>query len=152
MTLTSAPVPPLGDDDHVIGPDGAPVVVLYAEFTCPHCALAYVRVRDRGEHRVVFRHFAVRARSARAPALGAAAEAAARQGAFWAFADALVADPGRTDDPHLWARAEALGLDVARFDADRRGDDCLARVARDTREGMRAGVVATPAFYPPVEF
>ena len=37
-------------------------------------------------------------------ALAQAAEAAARQGAFWAFHDALYADQGRIDDPHLWAR------------------------------------------------
>jgi protein-disulfide isomerase len=152
MSLTSASVPPVGAGDHVRGPDGAPVVVLYAEFTCPHCAVAHARLRERGDVRVALRHFALRARSPRAPALAAAAEAAARQGAFWPFADALFADQGRVDDPHLWARAERLGLDVTRFDADRRDDAVLARVAADTRGGLRAGVVSPPALYPPLEY
>ena len=45
--------------------------------------------------------------------------------------DALFADQGRLEDPHLWARAERLGLDVARFDADRR--DRRGRRARPRR-------------------
>ena len=67
-----------------------------------------------------------------------AAEAAALQGAFWPMHDALFADQGRLEDPHLWARAEALGLDVARFDADRRSDAVVARVKASFRAGVRA--------------
>ena len=58
-------------------------------------------------------------------AAACAAEAAALQGRFWEMHDALFADQGRLEDPHLWARAEQLGLDVARFDADRRSDAVL---------------------------
>ena len=36
--------------------------------------------------------------------------------------DALFADQGRLEDPHLWARAERLGLDVDRFHADARSE------------------------------
>jgi 2-hydroxychromene-2-carboxylate isomerase len=61
--------------------------------------------------------------------------------------DALFADQGRLEDPHLWARAEQLGLDVARFDADRRSDVVLARVKADFRGGVRAGVVTTPTAF-----
>jgi protein-disulfide isomerase len=146
VDLTSAPIPPLADDDHVRGPDGASLVVVYADFACPYCAVLYGRLREV-ELRVVFRHFALKAKHPRAPALAAAAEAAALQGAFWPMHDALYADQGRQDDPHLWARAQALGLDVERFDADRRGDTVAERVRRDVRAGMRAGVVATPTVW-----
>jgi protein-disulfide isomerase len=81
--------------------------------------------------------------------LALAAEAAGRQGAFWAFHDAVFADQGRIDDPHLWDRCERLGLDLGRFEADRRSDAVARRVARDLREGMRAGVTATPALLRP---
>ena len=56
------------------------------------------------------------------------AEAAARQDAFLAVHDALFADQGRLEGPHLWARAERLGLDVERFEADRRSDAVRDRV------------------------
>jgi hypothetical protein len=42
--------------------------------------------------------------------------------------DALFADPGRLEDPRLWTPAERLGLDVERFEADRRSDAVRDRV------------------------
>ena len=93
---------------------------------------------------MVFRHFALKAKHPRAVPLALAAEAAAAQGAFWAFHDALYADQGRIDDPHLWARATELGLDLDRFEADRRAAGAAERVRRDTREALRAGATATP--------
>jgi protein-disulfide isomerase len=142
--LTSAPVPPLRADDHVRGPAGAPLLIVYADVTCPRCALTAERLVGR-PLRVCFRHLALRSRDARALPSAHAAEAAARQGAFWAFHDELYADQGRLDDPHLWARCERLGLDLARFDADRRDPRAAERVARDVREAMRAGAATTPA-------
>ncbi len=142
--LTSAPVPPLGGDDHVRGPSGAPLVIVYADFTCPRCAVAAERLRV-APVRTCFRHFALRARHPRALATALAAEAAARQGAFWPFHDALYADQGHLDDPHLWALCERFGLDVERFDADRRDPATLARVERDVRQALRAGAATTPA-------
>ena len=96
---------------------------------------------------MTFRHFPVRSSHPRAQAAAHAAEAAALQGAFWPFHDALFADQGRLEDPHLWARAEALGLDLARFDADRRSDAVAERVRADFRGGIRAGVATTPTLF-----
>src|SRR3954470_12498439 len=141
--MGSAPPPDLRHDDHVRGPEDAPVLLVYADFTCPRCAVAHERLRAAPLRRV-FRHLALRAKHPRALALAHAAEAAAAQDAFWAFHDALYADQGRLDDPHLWERAERLGLDVERFDQDRRSEAIAERVARDVREGMRAGIVETP--------
>ena len=94
--------------------------------------------------RVAFRHFPVRSKHPRAWAAACAAEAAALQGRFWEMRDALFSDQGRLEDPHLWARAERLGLDLARFEADRRSEGVAARVRSDFEGGIRAGVVTTP--------
>jgi protein-disulfide isomerase len=144
--LTSAPVPGLRADDHVRGPEDAPLLVVYADFTCPRCAVTHERLRGR-PLRVVFRHLALHAKHPRAVPLGQAAEAAAAQGAFWAFHDAVYADQGRIDDPHLWARCAELGLDVERFERDRRADAAAQRVRRDTREALRAGATTTPTLF-----
>ena len=141
--LGSAPVPPLRRDDHVRGPELAEPVFFYGDFTCPHCATAASRLPP--DARIVFRHFALRAKHPRALAVAHAAEAAALQDAFWPVHDSLYADQGRLDDPHLWARAGELGLDIERFDADRRSETVADRVARDVRDAMRAGIVASPA-------
>ncbi|MCW3041082.1 MAG: oxidoreductase [Solirubrobacterales bacterium] len=144
--LRSAPVPPVGPQDHVRGPEDAPVVVLYADFTCPRCALAWERI-EGAPLRLVFRHLALKAKHPRAVALACAVEAAARQDRFWALAASLYADPGRTDDPHLWARCPELGIDLDRFEADRRDPAVLDRVRADVRAGLRAGVTVTPTFF-----
>nr|MDQ6915601.1 thioredoxin domain-containing protein [Actinomycetota bacterium] len=119
--LGSAPLPPLARDDHVRGPERAPLVVEYADFECHFCRLAHVRL-DELPVRRVFRHFPVRSKHPRGWAAACAAEAAGRQGRFWEMHNHLYADPGRLDDPHLWQRARELGLDLERFDADRRSD------------------------------
>jgi len=85
----------------------------------------------------------------RAPALHAAAEAAGRQGRFFELVDSLYADRGHVDDPHLWRRAEEMGLDLDRFEADRRSPRTAARVRRDFESGIRAGVTGTPAIFAP---
>lgn len=141
--LSSAPPPPPSDQDHLRGEDAWPLVIVYAEFSCPRCALAYERLRG-APLRVAFRHFAIAAKHPRAVPLACAAEAAGLQGRFWEFHDALFADPGRSDDPHLWEHARSLGLDLARFEAERRSDTVVARVREQTRGGIRAGVAVTP--------
>jgi protein-disulfide isomerase len=130
----------------VRGPDGARAVIVYGDYECPFCAALELRLRDL-PLRVAFRHFPVRGTHPRAFAAACAAEAAGLQGAFWGMHDALFDDQGRLEDPHLWARAERLGLDLARFDSDRRGDAVAERIAADFRGGVRAGVPTTPSLF-----
>jgi protein-disulfide isomerase len=144
--LSSAPVAPVTASDHVRGPEGAPLIVVYGDYECPFCAVLELRLRDVPV-RVAFRHFPVRAAHPRAFPAACAAEAAGRQGAFWGMHDSLFGDQARLEDPHLWARAERLGLDVARFDADRRDPAVAARIVADFRGGLRAGVPTTPTLF-----
>jgi protein-disulfide isomerase len=142
--LTSAAVPPIGGDDHVTG-EGTEAIV-YADFGCPYCAAAWARLREL-PLRLCFRHFPMASKHPRAPALHAAAEAAGLQSAFWKMCDSLYGDRGRVDDPHLWERAELFGLDLERFNADRRSDTVRARIERDFASGVRAGVAGTPTAF-----
>ena len=143
--LSSAPIPPIGPDDHVQG-EGEEGLVVYADLGCPHCAGAWGRLRAEAG-RLVFRHFPVASKHPRSPALHAAAEAAGLQGRFFEMVDSLYADRGRVDDPHLWRRAEEFGLDLESFDADRRAEITDARIKRDFQAGIRAGVAGTPAVF-----
>ena len=59
----------------------------------------------------------------------------------------LFADQGHLDDPHLWRRAEELGLDLERFEADSRSEAVAERVRRDFVAGIAAGVVMTPTVF-----
>ena len=122
------------------------MVIVYADLGCPHCAGAWREIVARPAT-IVFRHFPVASKHSRAGALHAAAEAAGLQGRFFEMVDSLYADRGHIDDPHLWERVERFGLDLARFEADRRSDAVAARVRRDFESGIRAGVTTTPALF-----
>jgi protein-disulfide isomerase len=143
--LSSAPIPPVGPDDHARG-EGEEGLIVYADLGCPRCAGSWSRLTER-PGRLVFRHFPVGSKHPRSPALHAAAEAAGLQGRFFELVDSLYADRGRVDDPHLWERVELLGLDLNRFQADRRSDRTEARIRRDFQSGIRAGVAGTPAVF-----
>ena len=121
-------------------------MIEYADFECPYCArtdalLATLRLRR------VFRHFPVPSKHPRARTLAHAAEAAALQGRFWEMHDSLFADQGHLDPPHLWERVRRLGLDLERFEHDRRSEAASERVQRDFRSGVRAGVTTTPTLF-----
>lgn len=139
-------MPPIGDGDHVRG--RGPDLIVYLDLGCPACAVAWPELVAR-EARLCVRHFPIGSRRPRSPALHAAAEAASLQDpdAFWWFVDSIYADLGHQDDPHLWARAEARGLDLERFERDRRSQIVTDRIRADFESGIRAGVVATPTTF-----
>ncbi len=126
----------------------APRWSLYIDLGCPVCAVAWAAVSTL-ELRLCVRHFPIASKRPRSPALHAAAEAAAgqREDAFWSMVDSIYADHGHIDDPHLWERVTALGLDLERFNADRRSEVVARRVHADFESGIRAGVTATPTAF-----
>jgi protein-disulfide isomerase len=144
--LRSAAVPAVGREDHVRGE--GPEVIVYLDLACPRCSVAWTRVGEL-PLRFVLRHFPIASKHPRAPALHAAAEAAGLQGeaAFWEMVDSIFSDQGRVDDPHLWDRVRRLGLDLERFNRERRSEPVAERVRRDFESGIRAGVVGTPAAF-----
>jgi protein-disulfide isomerase len=123
-----------------------PTVIVYGDYECPYCAKLHLEL-EREPVSVVFRHFPVVSKHPRSEVLAHAAEAVALQGRFWDFHDSLYEDQGRLDPPHLWERCERLGIDIERFEADRRSDVVADRVRRDFRSGIRAGVTRTPAVF-----
>jgi protein-disulfide isomerase len=132
------------EDDHVRGE--GPLVIEYADLECPYCAKANLLLSALSLRRV-FRHFPVVSKHPRARVLAHAAEAAATQDRFWEMHDGLLEDQGHLDDPHLWERARCLGLDLERFEDDRRSPAVAERVQRDFRSGIRAGVTTTPTLF-----
>ena len=121
-------------------------MIEYSDLECPYCARAS-QLLDELPLRRVFRHFPVVSKHPRARALAVAAEAAALQGRFWEMHDSLLGDQGHLDDPHLWERCERLGLDLERFERDRRSDALAERVNHNFRSGIRAGVTTTPTMF-----
>jgi protein-disulfide isomerase len=59
----------------------------------------------------------------------------------------LFADQQHLEPADLVARAEALGLDVARFVGELRGGVHAEKVQSDFLSGVRSGVNGTPTFF-----
>ena len=144
------PVDP--DRDHVRGPVKAPITLVeYGDFECPYCGQAEPVVRellaDSGDIRYVWRHLPLRDVHPHAQLAAEAAEAAARQGAFWPMHDLLLDHQGKLRTPELVGYAEQLGLDQGRFTTDLDRHAGAARVAQDIASADLSGASGTPSFF-----
>ena len=144
------PVDP--ERDHIRGPADAPVTVLeYGDFECPYCGQAepVLRelLRDFGDVAYVWRHLPLNDVHPNAQRAAEAAEAAARQGAFWELHDLLLAHQDALTYEDLLGYAERIGLDVDRFEEDLRTRQGAGRIAEDVDSADLSAVSGTPTFF-----
>ncbi len=145
---------PLDEEvDHVRGPEGARLILVYGDYECPYTRRAYREIeRVEAERpdgiRFAFRHFPLTEIHPHALAASLAAEAAAAQGRFWETHDTLFHRQKALEDDDLRRYADELGLDLVQFDRDRAGEPALERVERDYRSGLESGqVLGTPTLF-----
>jgi protein-disulfide isomerase len=127
-------------------------LVEYGDFACPFCAAAYPVVRElllhyRTSLRFVFRHNPRGGLNPGGHLAALGAEAAGRQQKFWAMHDLMFERGAPASDAELAGYAALVGLDAARFEIDLREPEVAARVHGDEVDGLRSGVVGTPAFF-----
>ena len=147
--------PPVDVEDHVFGPRDAPVtIVQYGDYECPTSRKIYgdlQRVMEElsGEEeqelpfRYVFRHLPLRLRHPHAEQASVAAEAAARQGAFWEMHEQLFTHQDRLEDEDLRMYASSIGLDVDQFEDDLHDEVLHDRVMEDRNAAVQSGVRRT---------
>ena len=153
---------PVDKDDASLGDSQARVqLVVFSDFQCRACIsfasrLAALRQRFGDRVQVVFKHFPLDGQCnprvhnrphPRACEAACAAEAARRQGRFWSFHDALFSADLAENEVLLTSIARSTGLDLARFDEDRRQPEVQAEVAADIALGNRLGIDGTPAVF-----
>lgn len=145
--------PPVGDDDHSLGPaDAGVTIVWYGDYECPHCAAAFrevewVRERVGPTIRCVYRHFPLDEIHPRARPAARAAEAAARQDGFWKLHFWLFRNQARLDDDTIVAAADGLGMDGARLRDDMAAPWTDEAVDAHVAAGRASGVRGTPTFF-----
>lgn len=144
---------PVGARDHAQGSRDAIVTLLeYGDFERAHCAETFRVVKEitrwlRGELYYVFRHFPAANNYANALPAAEAAEAAGAQGRFWEMHDWLCEHSPTIRDAQLKAYAQELGLDVERFERERRQHTYIDKVREDFESGVASGVTLTPTFF-----
>lgn len=125
---------------------------MFGDFQCPFCLGAQSvlrRVRERLGERLVFgfRHLPIPERHPLAPEAAAASEAAAAQGRFWDYHDALFqAQPQLSRETMLEVGRE-LGLDAERMAAEIDSGAHGERIERDLRSAEASGATGTPSFF-----
>jgi protein-disulfide isomerase len=145
--------PALEDADHIRGEIGRPLeLVMFGDFQCPFCLGAQSvlrRVHERLGDRLVFafRHLPIPERHPLAPLAAEASEAAAAQGDFWEYHDALFAAQPKLSRETMLAVAADLGLDAERIAAEIDSDVHRPRVERDLRSAEQSGATGTPTFF-----
>jgi Na+/H+ antiporter NhaA len=150
--LIDLAVPVDAGRDHIRGPQDAPVTLVeYGDFECPYCGRAEPVVRelltDFGDLRYVWRHLPLNDVHPHTQDAAEAAEAAARQGAFWEMYDTLLANQDRLTRDDLLAHAGRLGLDSERFQEDLDSHAGAPRIAEDVDGADMSGVSGTPTFF-----
>jgi len=139
--------------DHIRGPDDALVTLLeYGDFECPYCGQAEAVVRELlsssdDDVRYVWRHLPLNDVHTTAQLAAEASEAAASQGKFWEYYDALFAHQGAFSPQDLVNYATQIGLDLDRFRDDLHRHEQTPRVAEDVASADSSGVSGTPTFF-----
>ncbi|GAB2579296.1 hypothetical protein GCM10009593_17270 [Microlunatus antarcticus] len=146
-------------DPMALGSVNAPVVLVeYADFRCPFCGVfaretkpALMHYVEAGTLRIEFRDMPIFGEESAQAAL--AGRAAADQGRFWPFYDAVYAAAPARGHASL-TRAKLVDLartagvpDLARFESDLDGQTGMAGVQADEDEAGQLGVPSTPAFF-----
>jgi len=144
---------PVNSNDHIQGPDNAPVTFLeYGDYECPYCGRTNPVVRRVQRYfgprlRFAYRHFPLTEIHQHSEAAAETAEYAGAYGRFWEAHDMLFENQDRLGLTLFFAVVRSLGL------AEQRLRDALAhgtfadKVRRDFLSGVRSGVNGTPTFF-----
>lgn len=143
-------------------PNATVTVVKFADFQCGYCkflAKTMEPVIDKYKDRVrfVMKHFpmnikcnSVMAGYDKHPHACEAAWAshcAGLQGKFWEYHDVLYADQDNLDPTNLRAKAQEVGLDLAKYDACYADPDTKRVIQQDVDIALAAGIYGTPRTY-----
>ena len=136
----------------VRGPAQAKVtLVVFSDFQCPYCARVvptYRRLQEAfaSDLRIVWRNQPLPFHPSAMPA-AEAAMAAGAQGKFWQMHDRLFEDPAHLGADDLRKSAEAIGLDLKRYDDDLATHRYQPQIEGDIQQAARFGVNGTPTSF-----
>lgn len=134
------------------GNQKAPIeIVVFSDFECPHCANV-AKTLDRllekfpEKVKIVFKHCPL---SYHKTALEAAqaAVAAGIQGRFWEFHDLLFESQKELSSQKIQEIAQALNLNMERFNRDRQSPEVINIVSRDVGQAKGLDIRGVPAVY-----
>ncbi|MGX9789347.1 Na+/H+ antiporter NhaA [Mycobacterium sp. MMS18-G62] len=143
------------DRDHIRGDPNAPLTLVeYGDYECPFCSRATGSIDEVVAHfgdtlRYVWRHLPLERVHPRAFDAARAAEAAGLQGKYFEMGRMLFANQDDLEWSDIYRYANAIGLDLERFDQDVRvhPTKVLHRVQDDAQDAELMDLNSTPTFF-----
>jgi protein-disulfide isomerase len=138
---------------HIEGDPKAPVTIVeFADFECPSCRRAYnnflKHIIENKKARVAFFHYPFPDMHPNAIPAAMASEAAAKQGKFWEmYAVLFEGEMNELTPEYVTAQAESIGLDMKKFDADRKDAKLRELIKSDQSLAGEYLVDMTPTFF-----
>ena len=125
------------------------VLMLFSDFQCPFCGKSHQTIKQfmanhQNQVTLGYKHLPLSAIHPEALPAAKASWAAAQQGKFWEFQDALYTQQDKLGEPFYLATAKSLNLDLKRFDQDRNSDAANAAIQKDVEMAQQLGVNGTP--------
>ena len=136
----------------LLGPASARVTMVeFGDFECSYCGAVEPTVKQvlatyPNDVALAFVNFPLSMHLYALPA-AEAFMAAARQNKAWEMHDQMYANQSALADADLDGYAQAIGLDVMQFDADRSSQEIADEVAQDKALGISLDVNGTPTFF-----
>ena len=150
----------LSDLGQAKGPQNAKITLVeFADFQCPACKAYHPIIKEilsayDGRIKFVYKHFPLTSIHANATPAAKAAEAAGQQGKFFKMHDLLYDKqsewselPGGQAKDKFISYAEALNIDLEKFNKDYDRNDLEEKITKNQEEGINNGVNATPTFF-----
>lgn len=143
------------DDDPIQGDKEAPVTIVeFSDYQCPFCKRAFddavKQIREKyianGKVRLVYRDYPLDFHQYALPA-AMAAECADDQGKYFEMHDKLFENQQALTDDDLIKYANEIGLKEAEFTKCFKDQKYKDEVLNDLKDGQKAGVGGTPAFF-----
>ena len=135
------------------GPVDAPVTIaIFDDYQCPYCyrlepLMEKITNRFAKEVKLVIKHYPLTNIHKHAFSAAVASLAAHRQGKFWEFHKAVFKHYKDMNEAKIDEAATAVGLDMERFQKDRKDKALQDMVLADMNNGRQVGVKGTPTIF-----
>lgn len=129
--------------------DGDLTIVEYSDIDCPFCVRFHPTMKQvveenyAGKVRWAYKHLPLTSLHPNAKKKAIASECAADQGKFWEYIDSIV-DNTATDTDEITSSAEAVGLDMTKFNDCYNNEETVDRITEDSAEAQKFGARGTP--------
>jgi thiol-disulfide isomerase/thioredoxin len=136
----------------IIGPADARVtLVVFSDFQCPYCSKEFPVIEQLlkkypNDLNVVFKHFPLRSHKF-APQASIAALAAEKQGEYLELSREMYKNYRSLNETTLNKYAKEVGLDLEKFEQDRKNKAFKQQLQRDRQLARKVGVRGVPSLY-----